>query len=202
MNVKFYAVRVGYQVGIMSNWNECKAAVNGYPGNQFKRFDTLEEAEAYLNPVATLVDDCSQENDLFIYCDGSYDDIPKRYSYGVIMIDQNGNETSLSDSGNDPRYLLSRNVAGEVFGALAGLEQAFRSGYRNVRLCHDYIGLENWATGEWKANTEISRMYQNAYHKLVSKGLKVTFEKVKSHSGNPYNDRADALAKKALFSES
>lgn len=135
-------------------------------------------------------------------CDGSYDDILKRYSYGVIMVDQDGNETSLSGSGNDSRYLSSRNVAGEVFGAINGLEQAFRSGYRNIRLCYDYTGVEYWATGKWAANAEISQMYQNAYRKLVSKGFKVTFEKVKSHSGNPYNDRADALAKKALFTES
>ena len=193
-------LKVSYQ--ITPNLNGCRAAVNGYQVNQIISFDTLEEAEAYLKSKATPVDNCCDQNDLIIYCDGSYDDILKRYSYGVIMIDQDGNETSLSGSGNDSRYLPSRNVAGEVFGAINGLEQAFRSGYRNVRLCHDYIGLENWATGEWKANTEISRMYQNAYHKLVSKGLKVTFEKVKSHSGNPYNDRADALAKKALISES
>ncbi|KAF5067541.1 RNase H [anaerobic digester metagenome] len=201
MEKKFNELKVSYQIVTTPNCNKCKGAVNEDPINQIISFDTFEEAEAYLKSKAMPVDNCSGQNDLIVYCDGSYDDILKRYSYGVVMIDQDGNETSLSGSGNDFRYLPSRNVAGEVFGALAGLEQALRSGYRNVRLCYDYTGVENWATGKWAANAEISQMYQNAYRQLISKGLKVTFEKVKSHSGNLYNDQADALAKKALFTE-
>ncbi len=45
---KFYAVRVGRNVGIFRTWEECQSSVHGYRDAQFKSFPTLQEAEAYL----------------------------------------------------------------------------------------------------------------------------------------------------------
>ena len=46
---KFYAVRKGNQTGIFSTWDECKQAISGFSGAQFKKFSTKEEAEAFMN---------------------------------------------------------------------------------------------------------------------------------------------------------
>jgi len=43
---KFYAVRKGKITGVFSNWADCKASVEGYPGAEYKGFATLEEAPA------------------------------------------------------------------------------------------------------------------------------------------------------------
>mgnify|MGYP005785367939 FL=1 len=48
----YYAVKVGHHPGIYKTWDECKKAVDGYSGSQFKGFATLEEAEEYMGSKA------------------------------------------------------------------------------------------------------------------------------------------------------
>lgn len=48
----YYAVRVGKHPGIYGTWDECNAEVNGYPGAQFKKFKTEEEAKAFIQGEA------------------------------------------------------------------------------------------------------------------------------------------------------
>jgi ribonuclease HI len=43
---KYYVVWKGRQAGIFTNWAECSASVTGYPGAQYKAFDTRSAAEA------------------------------------------------------------------------------------------------------------------------------------------------------------
>ncbi len=45
---KYYAVKKGKVTGVFKSWEECRAAVEGYSGAQYKGFSTLEEARAYL----------------------------------------------------------------------------------------------------------------------------------------------------------
>lgn len=44
----YYAVRKGRKTGIFLSWEQCKSAVNGYPGCEYKGFSTEEEAKEYL----------------------------------------------------------------------------------------------------------------------------------------------------------
>ncbi len=48
---KFYAVRKGHRVGIFESWEECKVAVEGFSGAEYKGFPNREEAEGYLEQV-------------------------------------------------------------------------------------------------------------------------------------------------------
>lgn len=45
---KYYAVKKGITTGIFDNWADCKAAVDGYSGAEYKGFTTLLEARQYL----------------------------------------------------------------------------------------------------------------------------------------------------------
>lgn len=45
---KYYAVKRGKTTGVFKTWDECRNAVEGYPGAQYKGFSTLEEAIGYL----------------------------------------------------------------------------------------------------------------------------------------------------------
>ena len=45
---KYYAVRAGRTPGIYTNWDACKAQVDGFANASFKSFPTKEEAEAFL----------------------------------------------------------------------------------------------------------------------------------------------------------
>ena len=46
---KIYAVRKGNKTGLFYSWDECKKAVHGYSGAEYKGFLTKEEAEDFLN---------------------------------------------------------------------------------------------------------------------------------------------------------
>jgi ribonuclease HI len=45
---KYYVVWKGRRTGIFKTWDECSAQVSGYPGAQYKSFDSLAAAEAAL----------------------------------------------------------------------------------------------------------------------------------------------------------
>ncbi len=45
---KFYVVWKGRQTGVFNSWEACSAQVSGYPGAEFKAFDSLPAAEAAL----------------------------------------------------------------------------------------------------------------------------------------------------------
>ena len=44
----FYAVANGRNIGIFSNWTECNNSVKGYKNAMYKKFDTKEEADCFI----------------------------------------------------------------------------------------------------------------------------------------------------------
>ena len=48
MSGKYYAVRQGRTPGIYETWIETKVQVDFYPSAQYKRFNNLKDAQAYL----------------------------------------------------------------------------------------------------------------------------------------------------------
>jgi ribonuclease HI len=44
----FYAVAEGKNIGIFLNWNECNNSINGYKNALYKKFDTKEEANNFI----------------------------------------------------------------------------------------------------------------------------------------------------------
>ena len=44
----YYVVIKGRTPGIYTNWEDCKAQVNGYKGSEFKGFTTMEQAQQYI----------------------------------------------------------------------------------------------------------------------------------------------------------
>lgn len=58
----------------------------------------------------------SNEPELVAYVDGSYDQSTKRFSYGMVIL-ENGEEKTFNKSFSDPTLASMRNVAGEIMGA-------------------------------------------------------------------------------------
>ncbi|XP_017837505.1 ribonuclease H1 [Drosophila busckii] len=46
----FYAVAKGRKVGIYANWTQCEQQVKGFKGAIYKKFNTRQEAEEFVNP--------------------------------------------------------------------------------------------------------------------------------------------------------
>ncbi|MGQ9855878.1 MAG: RNase H family protein [Fervidobacterium sp.] len=90
-----------------------------------------------------------------------------------------------------------RNVSGEIYAVMYSIFWAWKNGYKCIKIFHDYSGLAHWANGEWKANTEATRLYK-AFVEHFRKAFRIEFVKVEAHSGNALNNMADKLAKMAL----
>ena len=199
--MKYYAVKAGINPGIYKSWEECKQNIDGIKGAKYKSFPTLADAESWLedeNYVETELNAELEAGFIAAFCDGSFSADKKRYSYGVLIIGKNIKPVALRGYGDDPECVEARNVAGEVLGALAAMDWAVRHGYKRLVLHHDYEGIAAWAQGRWAVNSPSAKMYKENYNTLFRDVLSVSFKKVKGHSGNKFNDRADLLAKSAL----
>lgn len=67
-----------------------------------------------------------------------------------------------------------------------------------IDIYYDYEGVEKWCTGAWKANKSGTISYKQFYDE-IKKSVKVSFNKVKGHSGDKYNDVARPDSQKTLW---
>lgn len=238
MAKKYYAVRVGRNVGIYTTWADCEAQVKGYSGAQYKSFPTKEEAENFVgHQIASTkqsshasrdekqvkegisLQDYFSDNrpspnkqrniedvqsmldydicDLRAFIDGSFDKkLGMVGSGGVMLVGEKEIEFFLATA--DPKYVEYWNVSGELLAALHVVKYAIDHRYTSCSLYYDYMGIEMWATGRWKTNNPLTTSYAKTMKEWSSK-IRIDFHKVKAHSGIHYNDRADALARKAIL---
>ena len=199
--MKYYAVKVGKSTGVFDNWPDCQEAVKGFSGAVYKSFSTFEEAEAFMDGLDIYYEMVKTDVDqgfAVAFCDGSYDEKSGRYSYGVLVIDKDLNEHEICGSAKNIKYVSSRNIIGEVLGAINAMDWALSNGYQNLKIYHDYEGLNKWLSGEWAAKSDVAKMFVSVYNAKYADLVNTTFEKVKGHSNNKYNDKADELAKSAL----
>lgn len=189
---KFYAVKKGYQTGVFLTWAECQKQTQGFKGALFKSFPTQAEAENYLNEQPTVTISEQADNRYYIYVDGSY--INGEYSWGMAIFHHGQLIETYNGKGTSPEASELHNVAGEIQGAIEATKWAIAHDEKIV-ICHDYIGLSEWATGNWKTNKELTK----AYAQFMKPHLNlVTFKKVAGHTGVSGNELADKLAKQAL----
>lgn len=135
---------------------------------------------------------------MVFYVDGSYDKDTGCFSYGVVVLaDDGGIACTLSRAfGNDGMSSM-RNVAGEIMGATAAIEYAVAHGAEEIVVCHDYQGISSWPDGTWRAKNAYTQDYKK-YVQGVRETTPVRFVKVSAHTGVEYNELADRLAKDAL----
>lgn len=216
---KVYAVKKGKKTGLFYSWSECSDATNGYPGAEFKGFGTEAEARAYLEGEPAGLERPGKqkktdeqkkaeeeagthteqipENQVTAYVDGSFDEAIGRYSFGCILLIPGGKIIKEWGNGNEPDSLAIRNVAGEMLGAMYAAQWALVNGYQIIEIRYDYEGIEKWATGAWKANNELTKKYA-VFMQRKQTQIRISFRKVKAHTGDCYNEQADRLAKAAL----
>lgn len=211
---KVYAVRQGKKTGIFYTWDACKAAVIGFSGAVYKSFPTEEEARAYLAGSITgqtgatvYVENGNEPDDpdtdmpmtgqIIAYVDGSFEVSLGRYAYGCVILTPEGEIIRKSGGGNEPEAAALRNVTGEMLGAMNAVKWSLEHGYTAVDIRYDYMGIEMWATGGWKAKNPLTKKYAEYMQKNAAK-IKITFKKIAAHTGDKYNEEADQLAKAAL----
>lgn len=207
MGKKIYAVRKGRKTGLFDSWEVCKSQVDKFPGAQFKSFKNSADATAWLNNDVVALEAKQKlpssyinidSDEMVAYVDGSYDG--SQYSFGAVLLNADGSEEYASQAFDDEENLALRNVAGELRGAEFAMSEALERGIKKLTIVHDYTGIAHWYSGAWKANLPLTQSYRE-YSREVSKCVELNFVKVKSHSGNHYNEKADRLAKEALLQQ-
>lgn len=120
------------------------------------------------------------------------------YSYGCVVVSDNDEVVhEACNAYDDEKYKKYRNVAGETYGVLYAILHALTNKYTNIKVYHDYIGLQKWADGEWNAGNILSQWYVQVV-KEARQTINIEFVKVKAHTGVEHNERADDLAKQAI----
>ncbi|CAB1242551.1 Ribonuclease HI-related protein [Clostridiaceae bacterium BL-3] len=223
---KFYAVREGKIPGIYSTWSECEEQVKGFPGAKYQSFVSLEEAERYMlgnvaeessantkenNEISTeefntMVDEkivSLKEDEAIAFVDGSYDATAEKSAFGAIIISFGGNKDTLYKAFTKKlgeKFISLRNVAAELEGVKEVISWAITYKKRKVTVFYDYIGIEKWATGQWKAKNEVTKKYVS-FIQEKKHYIEVEFMKVLAHSGVKLNEEVDTLAKNALLAK-
>lgn len=190
---KFYAVKVGRKTGVFTTWNETNSLVKGYPNAKFKSFINEAAANEYLQDKAEVVASFDEGYSAFV--DGSFNKGKQQYGSGVVILKDGTVIDELSITGT-PDFIESYQIAGETIATLEAIRWAVDHKVDKISIHYDYQGIESWAKGDWKTNKPISEYYKKEFD-LLSTKTNVSFVKVKGHSGDKYNDRADYLAGKA-----
>ena len=140
--------------------------------------------------------DFTKADHIIAYIDGSYNKGTNTVGAGGVIF-LNGSKKTFSFPSNDERYTSFWNVAGELLAAMYVMKYAVDHGIPECSLYYDYMGIEKWAIGEWKANKKLTQYYASQMAEYRQK-LPIVFMKVEAHTGDFYNEQADQLAKKAV----
>lgn len=223
---KYYAVKQGRCPGIYNTWDECKKQTDGYSGAVFKSFASFEDAEEYLygertdffedkngqfsifetdkkakenpkSPVIKEQPEVKNEDKIYIYVDGSFNNETKKYSYGMVVVKNGHSLEEKNGTGENQDMAQMRNVAGELIGAIAAMRYCIDHNIKDVVLCYDYEGIACWPLREWDTTKIGTRAYVDFYDRICPL-VNITFKHIKGHSGNKYNEIADKLARQAL----
>ena len=207
----FYAVANGRNIGIFSNWTECKQSIDHYPKAIFKKFDTKEEAELFIEMYNSSKSEAESE-------------LPEYYVYTDGSCINNGKENAISGIGiyfgpNDIRN-VSKRIEGKQSNNMAELtaiietyyiiEQDILNGKRigivtdsnYAILCLTTYG-EKMQKNHWKKDIPNREMVKRLYE-LYKDKPNVKFIHIMSHTNNKDihsvgNENADILANMAVL---
>lgn len=209
MGKKVYAIKEGFNFNtneqikneIVGTWAECLKYVKGVKGAKYKSFEDINEAKKFLNGAGDVLkktDNNYPENCLHIYVDGSYNSVTEEYSYGMVATRSDVVLHIESGTGKSDSSKNIRQIAGELEGALKGVQYALNKGEKRVVIFHDYVGICYHATGFWDRKEESSKEYYKKMQELMNRGIEVIFVKVDSHTGDLFNELVDEKCKEKL----
>ncbi|MCX8058583.1 MAG: hypothetical protein N3A58_04120 [Spirochaetes bacterium] len=139
------------------------------------------------------------DNEIFIYVDGSYIDGETGYG-GVILSPKNIVLYEYYGKINDENIKRLRQIGGEIESVVIGLKWVKENikNYKDykIKIFYDYEGLEKWVKGLWKVKNIQTFNYKNEILNFLNENIEIEWIKIKSHSGNKWNDYVDQLAKK------
>lgn len=132
----------------------------------------------------------SAESNIYeAFVDGSY--IAGITSYGTVIYLGNEIKAEISGTVSNTQF---RQFGGELKSVIETIKWCQNNNVKKIRINYDYQGIEKFASGEWKAKNVLSKEYVNF---ILKTKIGIEWRHIKSHTGNPKNDRANSLAQKA-----
>lgn len=221
---KYYAVAVGRQSGIYTQWfgdAGAQVQVNGFKGALYKSFPTIEEARDFIRDgrsgesksirhfpkkntrstaAPTAESTVMLSNRIVVHTDGSSLGNPGPGGYGAVISSPGGNREF---SGG---FRKTTNNRMELLACIVGLEQFETASavaiYSDSRYVVDGITkgwARRWQRNDWCKSTGDKALNIDLWERLLSlcERHDVQFVWVKGHAGNPGNERCDQLANQA-----
>jgi ribonuclease H-related protein len=188
-----YQVKVALgSLGKLVLYYSPKKQAHSYKTHELKRAPeaTLAAIQRCWQRIEAPLEDGNQPEGYRAYVDGSYMD--DAIGYGWVLIADGKIVAEESGPVTDGKLQGMRQIGGELKGVLSVIDWCEAHNIDEVTIYYDYEGLEAWATGRYKGGNPATAAYaQAAQHWPVA----VNWEKVKSHSGDHWNDYVDRLAK-------
>lgn len=216
----FYAVAKGNVIGILDTWKECQISIHGYSGAKFKKFDSREAAqefidknktEIYILPKIEIKEEDPSTTYTTIYTDGScIRKQSKSYAgYGIYIPEKNIKK----------HYILEgkkTNNRGELSAIIDAIEMFDKDSNKGLHIYtdSDYSIKIFGETGEKYRLKNFKKSGDKEFPNvdLVKKSLSLRedyilkFTHINSHTGNTDehsigNDIADGLAVKGAVND-
>lgn len=149
------------------------------------------------SPVTTTTK--NRSNGITIYTDGACEGNPGPGGWAAIVIYEDGSEQAFSGGNSE-----TTNNRMELMAPIAALESLREPSVVTVYSDAKYVvdGVEKGWARSWRGKGWVRSNGQPALNpdlwqrllEAIDRHTKVTFQWVKGHAGNPYNERCDKLA--------
>lgn len=164
--------------------------------DKYKRIsEKIKNHDDYLNIVIKI-------NNTFIdlYVDGSYREAEKKYSYGIIVVEKEKIIYKKCDVKNEPKDYSLKHISGELCAVIEGIRHIKWKKFKRIKLHYDFEGIADLVLlPKCKPHNETTKRYQEFMKKNINTEIEIVFIKVKSHSGNKYNDEVHNLCNTAFY---
>lgn len=126
-----------------------------------------------------------ENNTRYVAVAGGFNEETKTISMSMTKLGENVNTQYLGlfPKNLNEQYNQSKRIAGEIFATMSAINQAIKDGIPNIVIIYNYVGVERWATKEWRAESLIAKRYID-YLKQAQKYIDIQYVKL---------DKEDAL---------
>lgn len=196
----FFAVKSGRKTGIFTDWSECRESIKGYAGQEFRGFNTLKEAQDYIDGVDLKMsaEKEAKENCIAIaYIGSEFSEKLGKCSFGYVIIEPNGEITKNTGITNNQNYIISREISGRILGTIEILKYIMEKGYNEIIIRSNSDDIEKLATRKWESKSQISKEFMR-FIKENEEKIDIRFEKVVDKNDATYSVEVQKMASKEL----